>query len=56
MTTFLGLVRDFAAALIAVAMLFGVGITNEQAGGILLAVTTALALGAWIYRGVKTPA
>lgn len=46
-TTFLGLVRDFVAAVLGLAILFGVGWSDEQVAGILLVVSTALALGTY---------
>lgn len=50
MTTLLGLLRDFAAALIGVLILFGVDWTQEQVAGVLLLVTVALALASWVYE------
>jgi hypothetical protein len=48
-TTLIGLVRDFIAAALGLAILFGAGFSDEQVAGILLLVSTALALGTWAY-------
>jgi len=54
MQTFLGLVRDFSAACIGLLILFDVGLSREQEAGILLVVTTGVALGHWIYSNRRT--
>jgi hypothetical protein len=48
--TLLGLIRDFVAAGLGVAILFGVNFSDDQIAGILLLVTTALALISWLYN------
>jgi hypothetical protein len=47
--TALGLLRDLVAAVIGLLILFGVGLSDDQVAGILLVVSTAGALGAWLY-------
>lgn len=54
--TGVGLLRDVIAALIGVLILFGVEISDQQAAGILLLVTTLAALGTWLYAMRKPPA
>lgn len=48
-----GLVRDFVAALVGLAILFNAPITEDQKTGITLVVLTALALGTWVYRSFR---
>lgn len=49
MTTALGLIRDFVAAVLGLLILFGVNFSDEQIAGVLLVVTTAAALGSWAW-------
>jgi hypothetical protein len=53
METALGLVRDFVAARLGLALLFGASFTDEQIAGILLVVSTGLALGAWGWKAYR---
>lgn len=50
--TGLGLLRDFAASVIGLGLLFGV-IDAHEAAGILLVVTTGAAFGVWAYQARK---
>jgi hypothetical protein len=50
METALGLIRDAVAAALALAILFNVPISDDQVAGILLFVTTVLALGVYAYN------
>lgn len=50
MQTGLGLLRDVIAAALALAILFGLSISDDQVAGILLLITTAGAFGTWAYR------
>lgn len=52
-TTLIGLLRDFVAAALAVALLFGITITQEQIGGILLLVVTGGALATYVYQTLR---
>jgi hypothetical protein len=45
-----GYTRDFLAAAIALYLLFGGDLTEEQVAGILLVASTAIALGTHLYR------
>lgn len=45
----IGLIRDVVAAVIGLAILFGVSWSDEQVAGILLVVTTVGALASWAY-------
>lgn len=59
MTTFLGLLRDLVVAVLGVALLFGISVTQEQTGAILALVAVAAALGKWAYdryQAGKSPA
>lgn len=55
-TTILGLARDFIAAGLGLAILFGVTISDDQIAGILLVVTTGVALASYIISNVNSPA
>lgn len=56
METALGLIRDFLAAAIGLAILFGASFSDDQIAGILLVVTTGVALATYAYnRLVKPP-
>jgi MFS-type transporter involved in bile tolerance (Atg22 family) len=48
-STIIGLIRDAVAAVIGLAILFGVNWSDEQTAGILLVVTTVGALGAYLW-------
>lgn len=50
METLIGLMRDFIAAGLELAILFGAGFSDEQTAGILLVASTGLALGTWGYK------
>ena len=53
-TDVIGYIRDLAAAVIGLAILFGANFSNDQVAGILLVVTTAGALVSYILaRYVK---
>lgn len=56
MTTLLGLLRDFWAALVGLAVLFGAGWTDTQVAGILLVATTGAALVSWIVQQRRSSA
>lgn len=56
METALGLIRDFVAAVLGLAILFGATLSDDQLAGILLVVTTGGALGAYVYNRVKPKA
>lgn len=49
----IGLIRDCVAAVIGLAILFGVSWSDEQVAGILLVVTTVGALASWLYSQRK---
>jgi hypothetical protein len=51
--TGLGLLRDLVVAIIGLIALFGVDISNEQTGGILLLVATAGAFGVWAFNSYQ---
>ena len=51
--TGLGLLRDLVVAVIGVIALFGLDISNEQTGGILLLVSVAGAFGVWAFKAYK---
>lgn len=53
MKTLLGLTRDFIAAGLGLAILFGVHLTNDQVAGILLVVSTGVALGAYCLQRAR---
>lgn len=53
METFIGLARDFIAAGLGLAILFGAGFTDEQEAGILLVGSTGLAMATWGYKAWK---
>lgn len=54
--TLIGLIRDAVAAVIGLAILFGVNWSDDQVAGILLVVTTVGALVSWLYaQHKKTP-
>lgn len=48
-----GYLRDFIAAALGLAILFGVSISDDQVAGILLFSTTALAFGTYAYAAWK---
>lgn len=50
MSTALGLVRDFIAAALGLAILFGANLSDDQIAGVLLVVSTGVALAAWAYQ------
>ena len=52
-STIIGLIRDAVAAVIGLAILFGVNWSDEQTAGILLVVTTVGALGAFLYAQAR---
>jgi hypothetical protein len=52
-TNILGYVRDFAAAAVGLAILFGANFSDEQIAGILLLVTTGTALGSYLWGQYK---
>jgi len=52
-STSLGLVRDFIAAALGLAILFGADFSDEQVAGILLFVSTGLALGSYVIERVR---
>ena len=54
MEDFLGFVRDFIAAGLGLAILFGASFSDEQVAGILLFVSTAIALGAYLWGRYRT--
>jgi hypothetical protein len=49
LTDLLGYLRDFLVAVFGLAAAFGVHITQQQTAGILLVVSTAFALGSYLY-------
>ena len=51
--TGLGLLRDLVVAVIGVIALFGIDISNEQTGGILLLVSVAGAFSVWAYKAYQ---
>lgn len=51
--TLLGYIRDFVVAVIALLIIFGVEISEDAIAGILLLVTTAFALGSYIYTKLR---
>lgn len=51
--TVLGLIRDLIAAIIGLLILFGVNISDDQIAGILLVVSTAGALGGWLFLAYR---
>lgn len=51
--TGLGLLRDMVAAALALAILFGVDLTDDQVAGILALIVTAGAFGSWAYSTLK---
>jgi len=53
MTTALGLLRDFVAAALAVAILFGANISDDQVAGVLLLTVTGAALGSYAVKEWK---
>lgn len=53
-STIIGLLRDFVAAGLGLAILFGLNFTDEQIAGVLLVVTTAGALGTYLYGQFKS--
>lgn len=53
MTTLIGLVRDFIAATLGLAIVFGVSLSDEQEAGILLVASTGLALGTFVYKSYR---
>lgn len=53
MQTGLGLLRDLVAATLALAILFGAELSDDQVAGVLLLVTTAGAFGTWAYSARK---
>jgi uncharacterized membrane protein YoaK (UPF0700 family) len=55
METFVGLLRDFVAAALGLAILFGANFSDDQVAGILLFVTTVVALGTWLYKSRRSP-
>lgn len=54
MKTGIGLLRDAIAAALALAILFGAHVSNDQVAGILLLVTTVAAFGTWAYGARKS--
>lgn len=50
METAIGLLRDFIAATLGLLILFGVDFSDDQLAGILLVVSTGLALGTFAYK------
>lgn len=48
----LGLLRDVVAAALALAILFGLDLSDDQIAGILLLVTTVGAFGTWVFDTV----
>ncbi len=50
---FAGYLRDLVAAVLGCALLFGLKLDNQQIGGILLVVTTAVAFGTYLYKARK---
>jgi hypothetical protein len=53
MQTGIGLLRDVFAAALALAILFGVGFSDDQVAGLLLLFTTAGAFGTWAYGAYR---
>ena len=53
MEQLLGYLRDFIAAELGVAILFGVNMSDDQVAGILLVVTTGAAFGTYAYGAWK---
>ena len=53
MTTFIGVLRDFIAAVLGLLILFGVDLTDAQIAGVLLVVTTGAAFGTYVYGRVR---
>lgn len=49
----LGLLRDVVAASLALAILFGLKLSDDQIAGILLLVTTLGAFGTWVYDSIR---
>lgn len=49
-TNLLGYIRDLAAAVIGLLILFNVPISEDQIAGILLVLTTAGAFGSYLWR------
>lgn len=49
----LGLLRDVVAAIIALAILFGAHMSDEQVAGILLLLTTVGAFGTWAFNAYR---
>lgn len=52
--TIIGLIRDFIAAFLGLLILFGVDLSDEQVAGVLLVVSTGLALASWAYTAYKS--
>jgi len=53
METFTGLLRDFVVAVVGVLIIIGVDISDQLLAGILLILTTGLAMGTWAYKAWK---
>ena len=49
----IGYIRDLAAAVVGLAILFGADLSNDQVAGILLVITTGAALGTYFWQRYK---